>query len=121
MVTVELGDGLAAASVVGEADLYTAPELKGALNGLVDDGCEASLDGDSNCGTCKNQCASGTICKGGGCSCSAGSCAAGTECCDGACVDTGGTCYPWPCIPGTAREKNNCGGCGMACALFCCR
>ena len=33
VVTVELGDGLAAASVVGEADLYTAPELKAALTG----------------------------------------------------------------------------------------
>lgn len=43
MVTVELGDGLAAASVVGEADLYTAPELKSALNGLVDDGAHSLL------------------------------------------------------------------------------
>jgi anti-sigma B factor antagonist len=43
VVTVELGDGLAAASVVGEADLYTAPKLKEALNGLVDGGAQSLL------------------------------------------------------------------------------
>jgi anti-sigma B factor antagonist len=34
--TVVLGDGVASVGVVGEADLYTAPELKDALNGLVE-------------------------------------------------------------------------------------
>jgi anti-sigma B factor antagonist len=43
VVTVELGDGIAAASVVGEADLYTAPELKVALNGLIENGAQAVL------------------------------------------------------------------------------
>jgi anti-sigma B factor antagonist len=43
VVTVELGEGLAAASVVGEADLYTAPDLKEALNGLVDTGAHSLL------------------------------------------------------------------------------
>ena len=43
VVTVELGDGLAVASVVGEADLYTAPELKSALSGLVENGARSVL------------------------------------------------------------------------------
>ena len=43
VVTVELEDGLAAASVIGEADLYTAPKLKEALNGLVDAGGRSLL------------------------------------------------------------------------------
>ena len=43
VVTVELGDGLAVASVVGEADLYTAPELKGALGALVENGAHSVL------------------------------------------------------------------------------
>ena len=43
VVTVELGDGLAVASVVGEADLYTAPELRGALSALVDNGAHSVL------------------------------------------------------------------------------
>ena len=43
VVTVELGDGLAVASVVGEADLYTAPELKGALSALVENGAHSVL------------------------------------------------------------------------------
>jgi anti-sigma B factor antagonist len=43
VVTVELGEGLAAASVVGEADLYTAPELKAALNALIENGAQSVL------------------------------------------------------------------------------
>ena len=43
VVTVELGDGLAVASVVGEADLYTAPELKSALGALVENGAHSVL------------------------------------------------------------------------------
>ena len=43
VVTVELGDGLAVASVVGEADLYTAPELRGALGALVENGAHSVL------------------------------------------------------------------------------
>jgi anti-sigma B factor antagonist len=43
VVTAEFGDGIAAASVIGEADLYTAPELKQALNGLVDGGAHSVL------------------------------------------------------------------------------
>jgi len=43
VVTVELGDGVAAASVVGEADLYTAPELKAALNALIENGARSVL------------------------------------------------------------------------------
>ena len=35
VVTTVSGDGVATASVSGEADLYTAPELKDALNALT--------------------------------------------------------------------------------------
>lgn len=37
VVTAVLGGGVATAGVVGEADLYTAPELKEALNELVEE------------------------------------------------------------------------------------
>jgi anti-sigma B factor antagonist len=43
VVTTDLGDGVAVASVVGEADLYTAPELKQALSRLIDDGAHSVL------------------------------------------------------------------------------
>ena len=43
VVTGEFGDGVAVATVIGEADLYTAPELKQALNGLVDGGAHSVL------------------------------------------------------------------------------
>jgi anti-sigma B factor antagonist len=43
VVTTDFGDGVAVASVVGEADLYTAPELKQALTQLIDDGAHSVL------------------------------------------------------------------------------
>src|ERR1700733_7255962 len=43
VVTTDFGDGVAVASVVGEADLYTAPELKQALSQLIDDGAHSGL------------------------------------------------------------------------------
>jgi anti-sigma B factor antagonist len=43
VVTTDVGDGVAVASVVGEADLYTAPELKQALSQLIDDGAHSVL------------------------------------------------------------------------------
>jgi hypothetical protein len=89
-------------------------------NGKVEDGCEASLSGNANCGSCGKSCASGTTCRNGGCSCMSGACPSGSECCDGACVQTDGTCVPWPCIPGTSRDTNNCGGCGQTCIGACC-
>lgn len=90
-------------------------------NDSADDGCEAALDGDQNCGACGNACPAGMACNNGGCACaSGGMCAQGTECCNGACVDTRSACFPWPCIPGTSRDKNNCGGCGVACPTWCC-
>lgn len=90
-------------------------------NHMVSDGCEAALDSDSSCGTCGNACKSGTSCLNGGCACSSGGgCASGTECCSGACIDTRSTCFVWPCIPGTTRDKNNCGGCGTKCLTWCC-
>jgi hypothetical protein len=96
-------------------------------NGRFDDcdgspgnGCEASLDSNSHCGMCNNACKSGTSCQNGGCSCSGTSCPSGQSCCGGACIDTSGNCYPWPCIPGTTRDKNNCGGCGTQCLGWCC-
>ena len=41
--TTDLGDGVAVVAVVGEADLYTAPELKGALSAAVDGGARRVL------------------------------------------------------------------------------
>jgi anti-sigma B factor antagonist len=43
VVTAEFGDGVAAVSVVGEADLYTAPELKQALTSVIDAGALSVL------------------------------------------------------------------------------
>jgi anti-sigma B factor antagonist len=37
-LTMNLGDGVATVAVAGEADLYTAPELKGALSTALDGG-----------------------------------------------------------------------------------
>lgn len=41
--TTDLGDGIAAIAVVGEADLYTAPELKAALASAIDAGARGVL------------------------------------------------------------------------------
>jgi anti-sigma B factor antagonist len=41
--TTDLGDGIAAIAVVGEADLYTAPELKSALANAIDAGARGVL------------------------------------------------------------------------------
>ena len=90
-------------------------------NGKVDDGCEAALDTDADCGKCDNSCQDGKACMNGGCSCENDSgCADGATCCDGVCVFTGGTCVPWPCIPGTALDNDNCGACSDSCLLYCC-
>lgn len=91
-------------------------------NHMVDDGCEADLAADDTCGACGTACKTGTSCKNGGCACGGSSgCDNGTECCNGACIDTSSTCFPWPCIPGTKRDANNCGGCGTVCpTTFCC-
>jgi hypothetical protein len=88
--------------------------------GGASDGCEAKLDSSKNCGACGRSCPSGQTCQNGGCACQSGSCANGTECCSGVCIDTNSHCVPWPCIPGTTRDKNNCGGCGVTCAGWCC-
>ncbi len=58
----------------------------GDCNGMRDDGCEAALDGDSNCGECGNDCSAGAHASG---SCGAAgecefSCDAGYDNCDGA-------------------------------------
>jgi hypothetical protein len=92
-------------------------------NNAAADGCEASLSSPGTCGSCGKKCNAGFVCNNGQCACTKDAdCGGGTQsCCGGACTDTGGACFPWPCIPGTARSNNaNCGGCGTACALFCC-
>ena len=91
-------------------------------NGNMADGCEANLGSRDHCGRCNNKCPTGTTCTNGGCGCGgAGDCPQGFECCDGACIDTGGSCVWWPCIPGTSRDMNHCGGCGERCTrLACC-
>jgi hypothetical protein len=104
----------------GHCAISACAETFDDCNKKVEDGCEAALGGDSNCGMCGNSCPTGTKCSNGGCSCTSGACANGTTCCSGACVDTNTTCFPWPCIPGTSRDKNNCGGCGVACLGWCC-
>ncbi|HEY5059102.1 MAG TPA: STAS domain-containing protein [Gaiellaceae bacterium] len=40
---IDMGDGVATVSVVGEADLYTAPELKAALMSAIDGGARRVL------------------------------------------------------------------------------
>lgn len=94
-------------------------------NGEVDDGCEANLGVEPNCGGCGIECGPGSSCNGGGCECvDSSGCLVG-ECCDGVCIDTMGACRSWPCIPGTNNDFNNCGGCGIQCIPFvhlgCCR
>jgi len=89
-------------------------------DGNPGNGCEASLDSSAHCGRCNNACQGGTSCQNGGCTCSGTSCPSGQTCCGGSCIDASGNCYPWPCIPGTTRDKNNCGGCGTQCGLWCC-
>jgi anti-sigma B factor antagonist len=42
-MTMNLGDGIATVAVAGEADLFTAPELKEALSNALDDGAKEVL------------------------------------------------------------------------------
>jgi len=41
--TTSLGDGVAGVAVLGEADIYTAPELKEALNAAIETGATSIL------------------------------------------------------------------------------
>jgi hypothetical protein len=70
----------------------------GDCNGLVDDGCETSLDDDPmNCGLCGVACKAGEICWKGGCGCPSGY----TQCGD-SCVQLD-------------QDDSNCGACGHQC------
>ncbi len=91
-------------------------------NNDATDGCESALSTPAHCGSCGTKCIGSSTCTNGQCLCTQNSdCSNGFTCCSGKCTDTGGICFPWPCVPGTARTNNaNCGGCGMACGLFCC-
>lgn len=88
------------------------------------DGCETPLSSAQNCGACGNVCASSGACVNGKCGCQTDAeCGLGNSCCNGVCADTSTTCFLWPCIPGTAvpEARENCGGCGMVCPLWCCQ
>lgn len=91
-------------------------------NGQIGDGCEAKLDTAAHCGRCNHVCPAGQECRNGGCGCGGqGECPSGFECCGGSCIDTRGACVWWPCIPGTTRDYNHCGGCDRQCdKLACC-
>ncbi len=82
-----------------------------------DDGCEASLAAPETCGSCDNACESGRDCDNGVCRCNDDEdCkGAGEQCCDGICAITQSDCFPWPCVPGTVSDPQNCGGCGVEC------
>ena len=87
-------------------------------NGELDDGCEADLGQEPNCGGCGIECGGGSTCTNGGCACETDAGCAIGSCCNGSCIDTGAECRFWPCIPGANRDFNNCGGCGIACIPF---
>jgi hypothetical protein len=91
-------------------------------NAEDDDGCEASLAAPETCGSCDRTCEAGMQCDNGMCRCDddADCVGAGESCCDGTCTFTQSACFPFPCIPGTTVERQNCAGCGMECALWCC-
>lgn len=87
------------------------------------DGCEASLGAPAHCGSCGNACAEGLTCTNGTCVCTADAqCGHPSfDCCDSQCVNTNSVCSLWPCpVRSTARPRQNCGGCGVTCPLFCC-
>jgi hypothetical protein len=73
---------------------------------ICDDGCQAYLTDDNNCGGCGIECAFDEFCDGGACTdiCPG----AGQELCDDTCEDT-------------LNDDSNCGGCGVTCAFdeFC--
>ncbi len=73
----------------------------GDCNHLAADGCEASLNTNTNCGACGTSCASGTFCSAGTC---VSSCTAGTTYCaaSGICANT-------------SSDPANCGSCGHVC------
>lgn len=75
-------------------------------NGLPADGCESTLNTNTDCGACGVACGGGTTCTNGMCvpgGCNGGpSCAAGRTCCGAACADL-------------ASDAANCGSCARAC------
>jgi len=88
--------------------------LKGNCDGLVENGCETSLDTNDNCGACGNACPDGQACRGGPdakahCMCPPGR----TFCPRG----TSGNLEVGECVD-VATDQQNCGACGVSCADY---
>ena len=71
-------------------------------NGMIEDGCETSITGPENCGSCGNKCADDQICSGGKCvGCKANEVLCGTQCVDlmgndSHCSACNNACSPFP-------------------------
>ncbi len=84
-------------------------------NGIYADGCEANLNTDvANCGGCGRACSGANVaaktCAGGLCT---STCAAGF----GNCIRPVAPNADDGCETNTTNDKNNCGGCGVACQV----
>jgi hypothetical protein len=112
----------------GSCQLMACDSGYGDCDAKPDDGCEASLNDATHCGSCGTACNNGMYCDNGECACTESSqCAAdNVECCSNRCVDTYSICSYAPCLPGTGGDIANCGGCDVFCplalpgAVFCC-
>ena len=98
------------ACVVGSCRVASCLATWADCNGSVFDGCEASLNGISNCGTCGNVCTAranaATTCSSGTCGFT---CNTGWGNCNGVATDG--------CETNVNTSFTNCGSCGVACPV----